>query len=65
MEALAETADFRTWLPQQSGQHFADPITKAYEAGEPLDAVSLANFVLLFYADPMEYYFHPVTFKEI
>lgn len=60
-EALAETADFRLWLPQQTEQHFADPIEEAIENGIPADAVSLANYVLWFYSDN---HFGTVTFEE-
>jgi hypothetical protein len=60
-EALAETADFRLWLPQQTESHFAQPIEEAIENGIPADAVSLANYVLWWYADE---FVSTVTFEE-
>lgn len=62
MEALAETADFRTWLPQQTEAHFAQPIEEAIKNGIPADPVSLANYILWFYADN---HFADITFEAI
>lgn len=62
MEALAETADFRTWLPQQTEGHFAQPIEEAIENGIPADPLSLANYILWFYSDD---HFGDITFEEI
>jgi hypothetical protein len=59
---LAEAADFRLWLPQQTEQHFAQPIEEAISNGIPADAVSLASHVLWFYADN---HFTSVSFFEI
>lgn len=61
-EALAETEDFRTWLPNQTEQHFADPIEEAIENGIPADAVSLANYVLWWYQEDN---FETISFEEI
>jgi hypothetical protein len=61
-EALAEAEDFRTWLPQQTEEHFAQPIEEAIENGIPADAVSLANYVLWFYADEFN---SDITFEAI
>lgn len=61
-EALAETADFRQWLPQQTEQHFADPIEEAIENGIPADPLSLANYVLWFYSDN---HFTSISFEAI
>jgi hypothetical protein len=60
-EALAEAEDFRTWLPQQTEQHFADPIEEAIENGIPADSVSLANYILWWY---QEDHFETITFAE-
>ena len=60
-EALAETADFRQWLPQQTEQHLADPIEEAIENGIPADPLSLANYVLWFYSDN---HFTTISFEE-
>jgi hypothetical protein len=64
-DALEEAADFREWLPQQTEAHFAQPIEEAIENNIPADAISLANYVLWFYADPAEQMFNTVTFQEI
>ena len=61
-EALAEAEDFRTWLPNQTEQHFADPIEEAIENGIPADAVSLANYVLWWYQEDN---FETISFEEI
>jgi len=61
-EALAEAEDFRTWLPQQNEEWFAQPIEEAIENGIPADAISLANYVLWFYADE---FLSTITFEEI
>jgi hypothetical protein len=61
-EALAEAEDFRIWLPQQTEQWFAQPIEEAIENGIPADALSLANYVLWFYADE---FLSTITFEEI
>ncbi len=61
-EALAETADFRQWLPQQTEQHFAQPIEEAIENGIPADPLSLAKYVLWFYSDN---HFNTITFEAI
>jgi hypothetical protein len=61
-EALAEAEDFRTWLPQQTEQHFADPIEEAIENGIPSDALSLANYILWWYQEDNN---ETITFEEI
>jgi len=61
-EALAEAEDFRTCLPQQTEQHFADPIEEAIENNIPADPLSLANYVLWFYADEFN---SDITFEAI
>jgi hypothetical protein len=61
-EALAEAEDFRNWLPQQTEQHFADPIEEAIENGIPSDAVSLANYILWWY---QEDHFETINFVAI
>lgn len=61
-EALAEAEDFRRWLPNQTEQHFADPIEEAIENGIPADAVSLANYTLWWYQEDN---FETITFEEI
>jgi len=61
-EALAEAEDFRIWLPQQNEEWFAQPIEEAIENGIPSDALSLANYVLWFYADE---FLSTITFEEI
>jgi len=61
-EALAEAKDFRTWLPNQTEQHFADPIEEAIENGIPADALSLANYILWWY---QEDHFESINFVAI
>lgn len=61
-EVLAEAEDFRTWLPQQTEQHFADPIEEAIENGISADSVSLANYVLWWY---QEDHFETINFVAI
>ena len=61
-EALAESEDFRIWLPQQTEEHFAQPIEEAIENGIPSEALSLANYVLWWY---QEDHFESITFEEI
>ena len=61
-EALAEAEDFRRWLPNQTEQHFADPIEEAIENGIPADAVSLANYTLWWYQEDN---FETISFEEI
>jgi hypothetical protein len=61
-EALAEAEEFRTWLPQQTEQHFADPIEEAIGNGIPADSVSLANYLLWWYQEDNN---ETITFEEI
>jgi hypothetical protein len=61
-EALAEAEEFRRWLPNQTEQHFADPIEEAVENGIPADAVSLANYVLWWYQEDN---FETISFEAI
>ena len=61
-EALAEAEDFRIWLPNQTEQHFADPIEEAIENGIPADAVSLANYLLWWYQEDNN---ETITFEAI
>ena len=61
-EALAEAEDFRVWLPQQTEEHFAQPIEEAIENGIPSDSVSLANYVLWWYQEDNN---ETITFETI
>ena len=61
-EALAEAEEFRRWLPNQTEQHFADPIEESIENGIPADAVSLANYTLWWYQEDN---FETISFETI